>query len=129
MICTTCATLYIMYYLRLLPSFSHLIRFRGDSPTFQRKIRVRRPRCARKNRSCCPWNMPSSPETSLSRYRPLIDNPFRSDPSRGQVEFCLITLSDQIQVEAKSNFVFGAAGHIIRIFQDMNVTSPEYLSG
>ena len=35
--------------------------------------------------------------------------PFRSDPSR---------------------FLFlGAAGHVIRIFQDMNVTPPEYLSG
>ena len=40
-----------------------------------------------------------------------------------------ITLSDKIQVEAKSIFVFGAAGHVIRIFLDMNVTSPEYLSG
>ena len=25
--------------------------------------------------------------------------------------------------------IFGAAGHVIRIFQAMNVTSPEYLSG
>ena len=89
MICTTCATLNIMcmYYLRLLPSFSHLIRFRGTSPAFRRKIRVRRPRRARKNRSCCQWNTPSSPETSHSRYTTLVDNPFRSDPSRGQVDF------------------------------------------
>ena len=29
-----------------------------------------------------------------------------------------------------SRFLFlGAAGHVIRIFLDMNVTSPEYLSG
>ena len=95
MICTTCATLNIMSYqtyLRLLPSFSHLIRFRGNSPAFQRKIRVRHPRRTRKKRSCCPWNTPSSPETSLSRYRPLIDNPFRSLPSRGQVHFCFLGL-------------------------------------
>ena len=41
-----------------------------------------------------------------------------------------ITLSVQVQVEAKSIFCFlGAAGHIIRIFQDMHVMSHEYLSG
>ena len=94
MTCTTCATLNIMcmYYLRLLPSFSHLICFRGTSPAFQRKIRVRRPHRARKNRSCCPWKTPSSPETSHSRYTTLLDNPFRSDPSRGQVDFCFLGL-------------------------------------
>ena len=92
MICTTCATLNIMcmYHLRLLPSFSHLIRFRGNSPAFERKIRVRHQRRARKNSSCCLWNTPSSPETSHSRYTTLVDNPFRS-----------------FQVEAKSIFVLG----------------------
>ena len=92
MTCTTCATLNIMcmYYLRLLPSFSHLIRFRGTSPASQRKISVRRSRRARKNRSCCPWNTSSSPEISHSRSTTLVDNPFRSDP-----------------VEVKSIFVFG----------------------
>ena len=41
-----------------------------------------------------------------------------------------ITLSVQVQVEAKSIFCFlGAAGHIIRIFQDMHVLSHKYLSG
>ena len=49
--------------------------------------------------------------------------------SQNNRELPPITLSVQIQVEAKSIFVFGAAGHVIRIFQDMNVTSPEYLSG
>ena len=39
--------------------------------------------------------------------------PFSSIPSQGQVDFCFL----------------GAAGHVIRIFQDMQVTSPEYLSG
>ena len=39
--------------------------------------------------------------------------PFRSNPGRGQVDFCFL----------------GAAGHVIRIFLDMNVTSPKYLSG
>ena len=37
-----------------------------------------------------------------------------------------ISLSVQIQVDL---CVLGAAGHVIRIFQDMKVTSPEYLSG
>ena len=37
------------------------------------------------------------------------------------------------QIRSKSRpsrfLFFGAAGHVIRIFLDMNVTSPEYLSG
>ena len=122
MICTTCATLNIMcmYYLRLLPSFSHLIRFRGNSPAFQRKIRVRRPRRARKNRSCFPWKTPSSPETSHSRYTTLVDNPFRSDPSRGQVDFCFLGL-----LARHSDFPgYERSGMLIRLYNIFQQAVP-----
>ena len=32
-----------------------------------------------------------------------------------------------VQVKAKSIFFLGAPGHVIRIFHDTHVTSPEYL--